>query len=177
MTQTLLFLGFFLQFFQDSKASSHPIAAHCIARPEHEDRCLFSLGLNKLRISFCSSVTIAELMPHNVCFTKIWLPTLAFSASACSTVAVAPSPSSLRFYQLFNTARSNLDLQSVHIGLAKIPLWFRQNWDPSLFAPCALLRGPAFLMPHALKSYLARRCDWKDEVFTHPHMRFSTKRT
>ncbi len=85
-------------------AASHHIA-HCPGLNTKTDASFPSAWTN-LAEHVCSSVTIAESMPHNICFTKIWLLTavscflLAFSASACSTVAVAPSPSSLSFYQL-----------------------------------------------------------------------------
>ena len=51
------------------------------------------------------------------------------------------------------------------INILQIPCWYGM----SCARPCALLRSPAFLMPlyHAMlsKSYLPRRCDWKDGGF------------
>ena len=54
------------------------------------------------------------------------------------------------------------------INILQIPWWYGDmDWyGMSCARPCVLLRGPAFLMPIMLsKSYLPRRCDWKDGFF------------
>ena len=55
------------------------------------------------------------------------------------------------------------------INILQIPWWYgHMDWyGMSCARPCALLRGPAFWCLYIMlsKSYLPRRCDWKDGVF------------